>query len=132
MFSFDDPKTIANLFVGILMITLGAIPLLNAFGVIAFALPGFISNVVGMLALYLIAGFGFWLLIDGFMEDSHIRTITIVVALIVIALGIIPLLGSFGIIQEVAFLSFVLNPMVFNVIFVIEGILLLIAAWATF
>lgn len=132
IFNWDDPKTLANLFIGLVVIALGLLPLLNYFGLIGFTLPAFLSNVVAKIALYVIAGLGIWLLIDGFLEDSHIRMITIVIALVVLVLGLIPLLSSFGVIGSVPFLSFVLQPMVFNVIFVIEGIFLIIAAFATF
>ncbi|MGM5487700.1 MAG: hypothetical protein ACQESG_02000 [Nanobdellota archaeon] len=131
-FHWDDPKTMANLLVGMVVLALGLIPLLNVLNVIEWGLPGFLSNVIAKIGLYIIAGLGLWLLIDGFMEAEGLQKVTLIVGLVVLALGILPLLSSFGVIPEIPFLGFVLNPIVFNVIFVIEGLLLIIAAWGTY
>lgn len=129
MFSWDDPKHIANLVVGLTLTALGSIHLLSKFGVIGFTLPGFINNVVGTIAVYAIAAIGLWLLIDGFMEDGHWRMTTIIVALAVIAIGVIPVLNTFGVIGfTIPFLSLTL----YYVIFLLEGILLILAAFLTF
>ncbi len=128
-FNWDDPKTVANLIVGFLILALGIIPLLNGWGVIGFTLPGFLSGIVMKIVHYIIAALGLWLLIDAFMEDSHMRMITLLVALAVLAVGIIPLLNTFGVIGfTIPFLTVAL----YNIIFVIEGIFLIIAAFATF
>ncbi len=127
MFDFDDPKNWVAVIIGLLLLALGLIPLLNNFGVIGFGLPGFLNGIVSKIGLWIVAAGGLFLLIDSFLEDHSMRMISIVVALLILAVGIIPLLNSFGIIGfTIPFLS--VN--VYNIIFVIEGLFLLIAAFA--
>jgi hypothetical protein len=128
-FSWDDPKTLANLIVGFLLTAFGLIPLLNHFGVIGWNLPEFMIGLMGNFALYLIAGIGIWLIIDGFLEDETIQKITLLIGLLVLIFGIIPLLNQFGVISiTIPFL----NLLVFQALFVVEGILLIIAAFVVF
>lgn len=131
-FHWDDPKTMGNLILGLIVLALGLIPLLNQFNVISWGLPGFMTGLITKIALYVIAGIGLWLLIDGLMEAEGLKKITLIVGLVVLVLGLLPLLASFNVIPAIPFLDFVLNPVVFNVIFVVEGVLLLLAAWGTY
>ncbi|MFH1649882.1 MAG: hypothetical protein ABIA93_05000 [Candidatus Woesearchaeota archaeon] len=127
--ALDEGKGWAALIVGILTLALGAIPFLHRFNVISWDLPTFLQNAIGAFGIYIIAAIGFYLLIDAFMEFTHStdKHITIAVALIVIAAGIISALHQFGVIGfAVPFLSYI----VYNILFVIEGILLFIAAFA--
>lgn len=126
-FDFDDPKNWSALILGLVIASLGAIPLLNSFGVIEFSLPAFLSGIISSIGLWIIAGAGFYLMITSFLEDDTMRVVSIIVALAVLAIGIIPLLNSFGIIGfTIPFLS--VN--VYNIIFVIEGLFLIFAAFA--
>lgn len=123
MFDFDDPKNWSALLIGILLMALGLIPLLNGWGIIGFTLPAFLTTIVPKIALYLIAGAGVYLLIDSFMEDDTTRIISILVALAVVAIGILGILGF-----KIPFLGETL----YNILFVIEGLFLFIAAFAMF
>ena len=129
MFDFDDPKNWSALIVGLLLMALGIIPLLNGWGVISFGLPSFLSNMIPMIATYILALGGILLLIDSFMEDDTLRIISIVISLVIIAAGIIPILNNFGVI---GFTIPFLNALVFNILFVLEGLFLTIAAFAMF
>jgi len=129
MFQADDPKTWGNLIVGFLLLSLGIIPFLHSFGFIGFTLPGFMGNIIGKIALWVIAAIGVWLIIDGFMEDDTIRMVTLLVAVVFLAVGVIQILHTFGVIGfQVPFLT--LN--VYYAIFAIEGLFLIIGAFATF
>lgn len=129
MFDFDDPKNWSALLIGIILMALGLIPLLNKWGVIGFNLPGFLLGIFSNIALYILAAGGLYLLIDSFMEDDTTRVISIGVALAIIAIGLIPLLNSFGVIGfTIPFLS----PTLYQILFVLEGLFLFIAAFAMF
>ena len=61
------------------------------------------------------------------MEDDTIKTVTLIVAALVVIAGVLSALYQFGAIGfSIPFLTYT----VFNVIFVIEGILLIIAGAA--
>ena len=123
--NFDDPRHLGSLVCGLLLIPLGLIPILSHFNVIAFNLPGFINNVVGIIGLYVVAGVGFWLFIEAWMEEETARHVTLLCSILFLAVGIISILNQFNII---GFTIPFLVPMVYNVIFVIEGLLLILAA----
>jgi hypothetical protein len=132
MFEADDPKTWANLIIGFVLIGVGIIPLLEYFGVISFTLPGFITSLMGIIVYYVIAAVGFWLIIDGFMEEDMMRVVTIVIALVFVAIGIIQVLSGFGIIGfSIPFLPTKEYSIIHNAIFVIEGFFLILAAFLT-
>ncbi|MBR9690486.1 hypothetical protein GOV08_02265 [Candidatus Woesearchaeota archaeon] len=132
MFDFDDPKNWSVLIIGILLMALGLIPLLHGWGVIGFGLPKFLANIISSIGLYLIAAGGIYLLIDSFMEDSTMRIVSIIVAVTVTAFGIFALLFQFGVLPwNVSFLASTV-PMIYNIVFVIEGLFLFIAAFAMF
>jgi hypothetical protein len=127
MFDFDDPKNWSALLIGLLMMALGIIPLLNSFDVIGFG--GFLSGILPKIATYLLAAGGIYLLIDSFMEDDHWRVISIIVALSIIAIGIIQILASFNIIGfSIPFIT----DTVYYVLFVIEGFFLVMASFVMF
>ncbi|RMF56152.1 hypothetical protein D6745_00180 [Candidatus Woesearchaeota archaeon] len=112
-----------TLILGLILLVLGVIPFLNKFGIVSFGLNflpimQFVSYIISIAAL--------WLIIEGFMEDEGVKIITIIVGLIILAIGVIPLLNSFGVISfAIPFLSVTL----YNIIFILEGILLVIAAF---
>ena len=125
---WDNPQSLISFIVGLILSALGIIPLLNAAGVIAFGLPEFLSGIVGAIVMYLLAGSGIYLLVEGFMEgfDHPMGKISVLVGFLVLVIGIIPLLNSFGIITfGIPFLSLTL----FRILFVIEGLLLIFGAF---
>lgn len=129
MLNWDDPRHLFSLIIGLLLLPLGLIPLLSQWGVIGFALPAFMAGIVGKIALYVIAAIGLWLFIAGWMEDDGMRMITLISSIAFIALGVVALLGQFGMIGlSIPFLSLTL----YNIIFVIEGLLLVIAFFAMY
>jgi len=129
MAALDEPKGWIALFVGLVVAALGVIPLLNQFGVIAFNLPEFILNIIPAIAIWLIAGVAFFLFIDSFMEDDAMRVISIIVALALLAVGVIQILFKFGVIGwGIPFLT----DTVYLILFVVEGLFLIIAAFAMY
>ncbi|MBD3209110.1 hypothetical protein GF367_01670 [Candidatus Woesearchaeota archaeon] len=128
MAQFDEPKGKISLLVGILITALGIIPLLNRVGVLGFNLPEFILKLVPAVAIWIIPAAGFFLFIDAFDEDDTIRTVTIIVAFLLIVLGIIQILNQFGVIG----FGLPLTDMVYYIAFVVEGLFLIIATFAMF
>jgi hypothetical protein len=125
--ALDEAKGWWSVIIGILIIVLGLIPFLNKFNVIGFNLPTFLQNAIGAFGIYIVAAVGIYLLIDGFMEDDTIKAITLIVAALLVIAGVMSALFQFGVIGfAIPFLTYT----VFNVIFVIEGILLIIAGAA--
>ena len=84
-----------------------------------------LKNAVKKMAV--IAGAGAWLFIDSILEINSYKMFTLIAALAFFGIGIIQILNGFGIIGfSIPFLS----TMVYNIIFVIEGILLIVAFFA--
>lgn len=120
----NEPKNWMALIGGILLTALGLLPLLNKWGILAF--PYFSSNLFVSLAAYVIAAGGIWLLIDSFMEDDAMRVISIIVAIVLIILGLIPVLATFKVIGfNIPFLT----TTFYHILFVVEGFFLMISAF---
>lgn len=120
-----EPKNLFSLFLGLLLLILGTVPLLVQFNVLKFALPGFLTGLLATIGLYVIAGAGLVILVDGFMEDHAHKTVTLVAGFIFLALGIVAILGQRGVLP----FSIPLSLTIYYFIFTIEAIFLLIAAF---
>jgi len=128
MFGFEPERSFPSLIVGVLLLALGLIPLLNGAGLLGFGLPGFLSGIIGTIAIYIVAGGGLYMIIDGFLEgvDEPNGMFTLVVGIIILACGIINILNGFGIIGfAIPFMS----ATVYNIIFIVEGLFLAIGAF---
>ncbi len=119
-------RKFVSFILGVIFLIIGLIPLLNKFNIIAFSLPP-----IGNLILWILAVIGgIWLIIDGISEDRSfsfgIGHITIIVGLILLTIGLIPLLNSFGIIGFTlpSFLD-----MFNDFLFTIGGLLLIIGTF---
>jgi hypothetical protein len=116
--------------VGALVAGLGALPLLNKFGTgpAWFAL----DFLPVTLFVYLVAGIGFYLMINSFIEITNSNRIgwtSFLIAIVCLAIGVLQALGRFGIGPEWFELSFI-NQTMYSVIFVVEGFFLMIATFA--
>ncbi|OVE75094.1 hypothetical protein BVX95_00180 [archaeon D22] len=125
--ALDEPNHWISLILGFVLTALGIIPLLNAMGVIGFGLPGFMTGLFGSLfGLIVLAGAGVYLLIDSFFEDDFIFWLTLIISLIIVVIGLIPILFNFGIIG----FNIPFGATIYQILFAIEGFLLIIAAFA--
>lgn len=110
---------------GVIFLVLGVIPLLNQYGVIGFALP----TVGGMILWVLAVIGGLFLLFDGFQEEQEMRKAlavpSFIIALVLLAVGLVPLLSSFGVIGF-ALPGFIYS--IFDFLFAAAGLFLLIGA----
>jgi len=120
---WDEPNEIINTIFGILLIALGALLAGTEMKLLPFATPGFINNAIGLALVYILAGVGLWLVIDGFMEwDDWPTWPTLIVGLLVLAIGVINILAQFNVIGFS--ITFIPN-VVYYVLFVVEGLLML-------
>ena len=122
------PRKIISLVLGIILLALGGIPLAGILGVFDFTLPALPAMVLWIL--FIIGGV--WLVVDGFMAGNFHPIVmwpSIIIGLAILALGILPLLASMGII------GFVLPDfgiMISAIIDVVAGLLLLIGGFIGF
>ena len=110
---------------GIIMLVLGGIPVLNHFGIISFQLP-FLSSIGGQVFSYILAGGAVFLIIDSFLEnlDEPAGVFTIIVAVILLAVGILSIVGI-----AIPIISAILTPIVYYILFSIEGVILIIGSF---
>lgn len=126
---WHDTLSWISLPLGLVLMALGLIPLLSS--VIGFSLPGFLTTLVGSFVPFIISVIALFLVIEAFLEDfpHPMSVITLLVGLLVLVVGVINILNVFGIIGwSIPFLTMA----VYNVVFVILGILALIAAFVMF
>jgi hypothetical protein len=119
------PRKPISLLLGLAFIILGVLPLLNKFGVVGFTLPTLPQMVIYVLAI--IGGlFLFWDAISegmgAFGITQQVMFASYAVGLVALALGLIPLLSSFGVI---GFSLPALGETIINILFTIVGVLLL-------
>ncbi|MBN1543920.1 hypothetical protein JW898_00480 [Candidatus Woesearchaeota archaeon] len=126
-----EAKDIISFIVGILLFALGLLPLLSKLGigpswfnVWSFLPVTIISWIVAVGALYLV--------IDSVIEitnSSAIGFVSIIIAFVCLLIGVLPILANFGIGPSFFALGF-LGPVsryLFDLVFIIEGVFLMIA-----
>ena len=118
------PRKPISLLMGLVFLAFGAIPVLNGMKVIGFSIPPFPNVILHALS---IAGAVF-LLWDAISENmarmgfpQMVRTATFVVALVLLAVGLVPILHGMGVI---GFNLPSLAAIIVNVLYVITGGLL--------
>lgn len=116
--------------VGILLFFIGLFPLLKSFGIGPewYALHWLPVQ----LFSYIVAGAGFFLAMDSIREilnSNKIGMWSFGIAVVVLVIGLFPLLKSFGIGPEWFAFPW-LTQQIYQIIFIIEGVFLFIAAFA--
>ena len=110
--------------VGLIIFLLGLLPMLGYFT--------FLNDLSPTLLVWIIAGAGFYLAINSIIEITNSNIVgwwSFGVAIAVLVIGLFPVLHSFGI--GPAWFAFNwLNRTAYNVIFIIEGVFLMIATFA--
>lgn len=110
--------------VGAVIFLLGLMPMLGKFT--------FLNNWPVPILIWIVAGAGFYLMINSVIEITNSNIIgwwSFGVAITVLIIGLLPLLHSFGI--GPAFFEFKwLSRAAYNIIFIVEGVFLMIATFA--
>jgi hypothetical protein len=111
-----------SIIIALIMIAIGILPLLNMFNMISFDIS-FITSTTGTILSYILAAGALGMIIDSLFEGLQRPggIFTLILGLILLILGILPILGI-----GIAFISVILIPTVYYVLFTIEGVILLI------
>ncbi len=119
-------------FIGFLVFLLGLIPLLEKFGILQTNVSAlFEANWFTAIVPFLLAILGIYLAIESIIEltnSNHIGWISFFIGAVVMIVGILPALQKFGI--GPGLFGFEIPTLVYQVIFLIEGIFLMIAMFA--
>lgn len=129
-----EPKDWISFLIGIIVGGMGALPLLKTkFGIGPefFKLEFLPINIFA----YLIAAIGFYLIINSFIEITNsnpIGWLSFLLAGLIVVTGVLKVLGQRGIVSGFLALPFLegISPLFYYMVFVIEGLFLMIAAFA--
>jgi len=119
-----QPKDWISGAVGAVIFCLGLLPMLGYLT--------FLNDLSATLLIWIIAGAGFYLAINSIIEITNSNIVgwwSFGVAIAVLVIGLFPVLHSFGI-GPAGFAFNWLNRTAYNVIFIIEGVFLMIATFA--
>ncbi len=137
---FNDKKAIMqardwiSFAVGIVVLALGFLPMAEGFGWFDLGISAlFKANWFIAVVPYLVAIFGFYLAINSIIEITNSNAIgwwSFGIAAVLFAIGILPVLKTFFTgLPDFFDLKF-LTPFVYQIIFILEGIFLMIATFA--
>ncbi len=112
-----------SFFVGVVIFALGLLPLIGK-------APAFLNNVLGQVAVYIVAFGGLYIIVDSFFEftfHSGVGIATLLVGLVIFGLGLITILHGMGV------LAFHLLSqkfgVVYSILFMLEGLFLMLGCF---
>ncbi|MBI4738284.1 hypothetical protein HY772_01765 [Candidatus Woesearchaeota archaeon] len=128
-----ETKDFMSGLVGLVIFLLGLFPLLNRFGVgpewmaLKFLPLTIVSWIVAVAALYLV--------INSIIEltnSNAVGWVSVIIAFAALAIGLLPILGGFGIGPDLFKLEFLkgFGPILYNLVFIAEGLFLMVAMFA--
>src|SRR3989344_1803447 len=124
-----EPKVWLSGLVGFVVFAAGLIPLLERFNIVDWGISNFMGSSAFMSAApYLLAALGLYLAIESVIEltnSNHIGWLSFFIGIAIMVVGVLPALQSFGIGPGLFGLE--LPILVYHIIFVIEGLFLMIA-----
>ena len=119
-----QPRDWISGFVGAIVFLLGLMPLIGKFE--------FLNTLPVSLLTWIVAGAGFYLMINSVIEITNSNIVgwwSFVISIVVLVIGLLPLLHGFGI--GPGWFEFKwMNRTAYNIIFVLEGVFLMIATFA--
>ena len=121
----DSGKKITSFVLGVVILAIGILPLLENFGMISFTVPfiGFATKI----AFWIFAAGGLFILVDAHLEGHSLKMPSTILGILLLAVGLIEILYSF---EVIGFHIPFLNEMIFYILFALEGLFLVIAAFA--
>ena len=127
-----EPRDYWSMFIGFVVLALGAIPFLEKANVFNLGLTKTVEKALAAnIAIYLIAGLGLYLAIESIIEITNSNAFggfSMIVALVVTVIGLIPILINFGVLPFK--MPFELSQTIFQILFIVEGLFLIIAGFA--
>ncbi len=119
-------------FIGGIVFLAGLLPLGETLGIIDLGISNIFSSGAFMTAIpFILAILGFYLAVESVIEltnSNHIGWLSFLIGVAVMIIGLLPALGSIGI--GPGLFGFELPMTVYHIIFMIEGIFLMIAMFA--
>jgi hypothetical protein len=118
-----------SMFVGLILTAFGALPLL-AMVIPSMAPYGKFTASASGIFVYVIAIMGFYLMVNSIIEITNSNSVggfSFLLALVFFAVGVLQVLQSY---KVISFFKVTINPIVYYIAFVVEGIFLMIAAFA--
>ena len=119
-----QPRDWISGLVGSVILLLGLMPLIGKFD--------FLNSLPVSLLTWIVAGAGLYLAVNSVIEITNSNIVgwwSFIIAITVLVIGLLPLLHSFGI--GPAWFEFKwLNRTAYNIIFILEGVFLMIATFA--
>lgn len=129
-----EGKDWLSFLVGAIVASMGALPLLHKYMGVG---PAFfeLKFLPAAIFAYIMAGIGFYLIINSFIEITNSNPIgwfSFLLAGLIIVTGVLYILGSNNIVTGIFALKFLntIEPVFYHAIFVVEGFFLMIAAFA--
>lgn len=127
---FTRPRDTISFFAGVFLTAVGLIPLLVSLKVIGWTLPGFLTNLLGQIAIWIIAVAGLYVVIDGFIEPPahNLHWFLIAAGLVLFLIGLLPILFKFGVLGFNIWGAFseTIRLILYQTIITVEGLLLMI------
>ncbi len=119
-----QPRDWISGFVGAIVFLLGLMPLIGKFK--------FLNGLPVSLLTWIVAGAGLYLMVNSVIEITNSNIVgwwSFIIAIVVLVIGLLPLLHSFSV--GPSWFEFKwLNRTAYNVIFILEGVFLMIATFA--
>ena len=119
------------MFLGLALLALGILPILNKFGMgpgwFSLSLPtSIISYVIALGALFLV-----YAAVIEITNSNSMGFISLIIALVLLSVGLLPVLHGFGIGPEFFSLGFLggIGEFLFPILFIVEGFFLLISGF---
>jgi hypothetical protein len=126
-----ETRDYISLLIGAVVFLLGLFPLLAQFKIgpawfaLNFLSVTIVSWVVAVAALYLV-----YASVIEITNSSTVGNISILIALVVLAVGLLPILKGFLPGAPAFFALPWLTPIIYRIVFMVEGLFLVIAMWA--
>lgn len=132
-----DLKDWVSFVIGIVIMALGILPLLEQYAGLKTNMSEFLAQGWFVSALpYIVAIGGFYLLMESIREitnSSSVGWMSFWIGAAVMAVGVLVVLGQFGIVGGAFAMPFLAGPggaAIYKIIFIIEGFFLMIATFA--
>jgi hypothetical protein len=119
-----------SFFVGLMLTAFGAIPLLSNF-IPSLQAINFMDKAVSIFA-YVVAVMGFYLMVNSIIEITNSNAVggtSLLIAILFMAIGVLQVLFKFGVGPGWFELGFIKHTL-YYIIFLVEGLFLMIAAFA--
>lgn len=129
---YFEAKDFLSGLVGLIVLLLGLLPVLEQFNIFNLGLSAALSSNAFLAAVpFVLAILGLYLAIESVIEltnSNHIGWLSFLIGVIVMIVGLLPALQNFGV--GPGLFGLVVPTLVYHIIFIVEGLFLIIAMFA--